>query len=130
MAYLNYILRERQYLNCASENKANLKLTNWLTDHSHYQQIQAELLLKQANKTLPEEITILGFRDNPAIDSNPGNKMYFKRMNLNLPSKTVTSLTIDPPQRFSFFSYRAEFLSKPFNVTSKRTTLGVKSARI
>lgn len=104
------------------KNKANLKLTNWLTDHNHYQQIQA-------NKTLPEEITILGFRDNPAIDSNPGNKTYFKRMNLNLPLKSVTSLTIDSPHRFSFFSYRTEFLSKRFKVTSKRTTLGVNSAR-
>ena len=99
-------------MNCASENKANLKLTNWLTDQSHYQQIQAELLLKQANKTLPEEITILGFRDNPAIDSNPGNKMYFKRMNLNLPSKSVTSLTIDSPQRFSSFPTEQSFFLK------------------
>lgn len=70
-------------------------------------------------------------------DSNPGNKMCFKRMNLSLPPKSVcvvTSLTINPPKRFSFFFYRIEFrfllhgyLS--INTTSKTTILRVKSAR-
>ena len=107
--------KRTKILESCLKDKPNLKLTNWFK--SDVQSLPANpgwiLTITSKQNTIGRRNNNFSFRDNPEDDSNLGNTMYFKRMNLNLPPKSVTSLTRNSAETY---------------LTSKTIILGEKSA--